>query len=312
MRKSNRTTERVSIYDRVTAKIISDLEIGTRPWIKPWTHAVGSSSATRPSRHDGQPYRGINTIILWSEAAERGYQSSCWMTYRQAQILGAHVRKGETATTIVYAGRIAKSDYGVELDGHTHLGARFLKTYGVFNVDQIEGLAEEFTTSTFVRSEPDAAIRIDRADAFITATGAVIRTGASRACYNPSADRIDMPAFGRFFDTATSTAAESYYSTLLHELIHWTSPSGRCDRQLGKRFGDQAYAGEELVAEIGAAFLCAELGVSLQPRPDTAAYIASWLKVIKADNRAIFSAAAFAQRALDWLAATTMIDSGAP
>jgi antirestriction protein ArdC len=222
MRKSTRTIERVSIYERVTAKIISDLEAGTRPWIKPWTDAAGLTPATRPCRHDGQPYRGINTIILWSAAADRGYQSSYWMTYRQAQLLGAHVRKCETATTVVYAGQTTWSDGDAERDQGIQHRQRFLKAYSVFNADQIEGLNEEFTTQyASSRVETDAAIRIDRADAFITATGAVIRTGGNRACYNPSADRIEMPAFGRFIDTATSTAAESYYSTLLHELIHY-------------------------------------------------------------------------------------------
>jgi antirestriction protein ArdC len=307
-----RTTARISIYDRVTTKIIQDLEDGTRPWIKPWKDTARTSLAIRPHRHDGQPYRGINTLILWSEAAERGYHSSCWMTYRQAQSLGAQVRKGETAATIVYAGQVGRTEQDVESSENVEKTTRFLRSYSVFNADQINGLADDIIKIDSLRPTPDVATKIERADAFVTATGAAIRTGGNRACYIPSLDRIDMPVYARFIDTPTSTAAESYYATLFHEIIHWTSPSGRCDRQLGKRFGDQAYAGEELVAEIGAAFLCAELGVSLQPRPDTAAYIASWLKVLKADNRAIFSAAAFAQKALDWLAATTIIDTGVP
>jgi antirestriction protein ArdC len=233
MRKLTRTNEHASIYERVTAKIIQDLEAGTRPWIRPWNDAV------RPYRHDGQPYRGINTLILWSEATERGYQSSCWMTYRQAQTLGAQVRKGETATTIVYAGQIARADQDVEPGDDTKHATRFLKPYGVFNTDQIEGLAEDFTIKhASDRLQSDIAIRIEHADAFIAATGAAIRTGGNRACYIPSLDRIDMPPYGRFIDTATSTAAESYYSTLLHEIVHWTSASSRCDRMLGGRFGD--------------------------------------------------------------------------
>jgi antirestriction protein ArdC len=224
------------------------------------------------------------------------------MTYRQAQLLGAHVRKCEEATTVVYAAQTTRSDDDAEPDQGVQHRQRFLKIYGVFNADQIDGLNEEFGAQyATARSEPDAAIRIDRADAFLTATGAVIRSGGGRACYNPSADRIEIPAFGRFVDTATSTAAESYYSTLMHDLIHWTAKPDRCDRKLGNRFGDQVYATEELIAELGAAFLCTDLQISLEPRADTAAYIASWLKVLKDNPRAIFIAAALAQDAVDWL-----------
>jgi antirestriction protein ArdC len=302
MRNLTCTTARASIYDRVTAKIIHGLEAGTRPWIKPWIETANSNPAVRPYRHDGQLYRGINTLILWSEAIERSYQSSCWMTYRQAQALGAQVRKGETATTIVYAGQVGSTDKDAEPGDDPKPGARFLRPYSVFNTEQIDELPDQMQIETSSDQAPsDITIRIERADAFIAATGANIRSGGNRACYIPSVDRIDMPIYGRFIDTPTSTAAESYYSTLLHEIVHWTSPPHRCDRKLGKRFGDQIYAGEELIAELGAAFLCADLDISVQTRPDTAAYIASWLKILRADNRAIFTAAALAQKAVDWL-----------
>jgi antirestriction protein ArdC len=147
----------------------------------------------------------------------------------------------------------------------------------------------------------DVSGRIDHADAFVTATGANIQHRGNRACYIPSVDRIEMPPYAQFRDTQTSTAAEGYYATLLHELVHWTSPAHRCNRDRGKRFAYHAYAREELVAEIGAAFLCADLNIALEPRPDHAAYIAAWLTVLKSDKRAIFNAAALAQKAVDCL-----------
>lgn len=154
--------------------------------------------------------------------------------------------------------------------------------------------------STKTITEP-ASTRIDRADAFIAAIGATIVHKGNRACYIPSRDIIEMPPYRQFIDTPTSSAAEAYYATLLHELLHYASAPDRCNRELGKRFGDSAYAREELVAEIGAAFLCADLSIALEPRPDHAAYLASWIAVLKSDKRAIFTAAALAQKAVDWL-----------
>lgn len=170
------------------------------------------------------------------------------MTFRQALALGGHVRKGETGTTVVYANRVTRTETdaaGTEVEREI----AFLKAYTVFCADQIEGLPERFYTQTVAERPADTrAGRIERADAFVTATGASIRTGGNRACYIPSMDRIDMPAYANFRDTGTSTAAEAYYATLLHELVHWTAPAHRCNRQLGKRFGDHAYAREELIA----------------------------------------------------------------
>jgi antirestriction protein ArdC len=226
------------------------------------------------------------------------------MTYRQATVLGGQVRKGEHGVTVVYANVIERSDKPGQADSTgadqiTTARIPVLRAYTVFNVDQIDGLPG--TTTSQPLALPSLPGRIERADAFITASGATVVHRGHRACYIPSADRIEMPPYGQFVDTPTASAAEGYYATLLHELVHWTSPKHRCDRDLGKRFGDNAYAREELVAEIGAAFLCADLGITLEPRPDHAAYIAAWLDVLKADKRAIFSAAALAQKAVDWL-----------
>lgn len=287
MSKLLSSNSRADIYQRVTDAIIGNLEHGVRPWIKPWT--ASASNTIRPLRHDGTPYRGINVLILWSEVAARGYTSSTWMTYRQATALGGQVRKGERGTIIVYASIIERSEKAGQQD---HLAGAddavttripVLRAYTVFNIGQIDSLPGKMG----LVSVPHESIptRIEHVDAFVAATGAAIAHRGNRACYIPSVDRIDMPPYGQFIDTPTASAAEGYYATLLHELVHWTSPKHRCDRDLGKRFADNAYAREELVAEIGAAFLCADLGIALEPRPDYAAYIASWLNVLKADKR---------------------------
>jgi antirestriction protein ArdC len=303
MSNSISTNVRADIYDRVTTAIIRELEAGTRPWIKPWTtSSTGTGTIMRPLRHDSVPYRGINIVILWSEAAERGFSAPTWMTYRQAQLLGAQVRKGEGGTTVVYANAVERSETDAMTGEDITQRIPYLRAYTVFNIEQIDGLPERYCSKpTAEENLSGTPGRIDRADAFIAATGAIIRTSVNRACYIPSVDRIEMPPYRQFMDTPTSTAAEAYYSTLLHELIHYTSPSHRCGRDFGKRFADHAYAREELVAEIGAAFLCADLGITLETRPDHAAYVASWLTVLKSDKRAIFSAAALAQKAANWL-----------
>jgi antirestriction protein ArdC len=302
MTKSINANPRADFYQRITDTIIQNLEQVTRPWTKPWTTTSSISGAARPLRHDGNPYRGINVLILWSEATDNGYRFSTWMTYRQAQSLGAQVRKGERGTTIVYAKPIPVLNEEATTDNDTMRTVPVLRTYTVFNVDQIDGLPALYLTPEIPGTVAiDVSGRVDRADAFVTATGATIQHRGNRACYIPSVDRIDMPSYARFRDTATATAAEGYYATLLHELVHWTSPAQRCDRDLGKRFADHAYAREELVAEIGAAFLCSDLKVALEPRPDHASYIMTWLTVLKSDKRAIFNAAALAQRAVDYL-----------
>lgn len=289
------------VYTRIINRIIEDLERGVRPWLKPWTARPVGGQVARPLRHNGEPYSGINVILLWSEAMARGFVSPTWMTFRQSNDLGGHVRKGETGSMVVYANRISKT----ETDENGHEVEReipFLKAYTVFCVDQIDGLPEHYYANRPADPIADThAGRIARADAFVAATSAVIHTGGNRACYSPIADHIEMPPFASFHDTGTATAAENYYSTLLHETVHWTSPPRRCNRELGKRFGDQAYACEELIAELGAAFLCADLGITPEPRADHAAYIGSWLTVLRNDKRVIVSAASLAQRAVDWL-----------
>ncbi len=286
-------TTRPDVYARITNRIIDDLERGVRPWLNPWSAANTAGRITRPLRHNGQPYSGINVVLLWSEAVARGFVSPIWMTFRQALALGGHVRKGETGSTVVYANRVTKTerdDNGDEVEREIS----FLRAYTVFCVDQIDCLPDHYHTKV----EPilDPVTRIDRADAFYAATRADIHHGGTQAYYALVSDHVQMPPFETFHD------AEAYYATLGHELVHWTRHGSRLDRDFGrKRWGDEGYAREELVAELGAAFLCADLGITPEPRVDHAAYIASWLKVLRNDERFIFSAAAHAQRGVDFL-----------
>lgn len=287
------TAPRVDVYARVTDWIVAELEGGVRPWMKPWPAADGKAGpAALPLRHNGQPYRGVNVLLLWSEAADKGFRSSTWMTYKQVQALGAQVRKGETGALVVYADRVTKTETDAQGED-TERQIAFMKGYTVFNIDQIDDLPAAYLQAPSP-ALPAPALH-QAAEAFFDATAARFRHGGNRAFYAPSADVIQLPHPEAFRD------AESYAATKAHELIHWTGGPTRLAREFGARFGDAAYAFEELVAELGAAFLCADLGVTPDVRADHAAYLAQWLKVLGQDKRAIFTAASQAQRATDFL-----------
>src|SRR3984957_11527975 len=282
------------VYRRITDQIVGELEKGVRPWLKPWNTEHAAGRITRPLRGNGIPYKGINVLVLWSAAMEKGYAAPVWMTFKQATELKANVRKGEHGSLVVYADKIIRT----ETDAATGEGAErtipFMKGYTVFNVEQIEGLPEHYYAKPAPRV--DTVQRIDRAEGFFADTGANIRHGGTMAYYNVSQDFVQMPPCECFRD------AESYYATLAHETTHWTRHTSRLDRDFGrKRFGDEGYAMEELVAELGSAFLSADLDLTPTVRDDHASYIASWIKVLKDDKRAIFSAASYAQRAADFL-----------
>jgi antirestriction protein ArdC len=216
------------------------------------------------------------------------------MTFKQARELGAHVRKGEEGSLVAYADKIIRTEINAETGEEADRAIPFMKGYTVFNVEQIEGLREQYYDKPQGRTE--SVLRIAHAEAFFAAAGASVIHGGSRACYVPSTDSIHMPCIEFFRD------AESYYATLAHECTHWTRHEGRLNRDFGrKRFGDEGYAMEELVAELGAAFLSADLELSPDERDDHASYIASWIKVLKNDKRAIFTASSHAQRAADFL-----------
>jgi antirestriction protein ArdC len=285
---------KADVYESVTAKIVAELEKGERPWFKPWNAEHAAGRITRPLRSNGIPYRGINVVMLWGSAVEQGFSAPLWLTYKQAQELGGQVRKGEKGSLVVYANTISRTETD-EATGEEHeRDIPFMKGYTVFNAEQVDGLPARFYAVQAPALDPVA--RNARAESFFAATGAEIRHGGNQAFYTAGADRVQMPAFETFRD------AESYYATLAHEVTHWTKHPRRLDRDFGRKsWGDEGYAMEELVAELGAAFLSADLELTPEPRADHAAYIASWLKVLKSDKRAIFSAAAHAQRAADYL-----------
>lgn len=284
------------IYQTITNRIIADLEKGVRPWMKPWSVANGAGRISLPLRANGIPYRGINILMLWSQAIEKGYASPHWMTFKQAKELGAFVRKGEQASEVVYASTLSRTETDAHTGEESERNIPFLKSYAVFNAEQIDGLPETFLSLPAKTLDPMQ--RIERAEAFVRATGADIRHGGGKAYYHVAEDRVQMPLFETFVD------AESYYATVAHELTHWTRHKTRLDREFGrKRWGDEGYATEELVAELGAAFLCADLELTPEVRDDHASYIANWLTVLKNDKRAIFTAAGYAQKAADYLMA---------
>lgn len=286
-------TEKYDIYTRVTNKIIADLEQGIRTWLKPWNADHLAGHIAKPQRHNGEYYQGLNIILLWAASVESGFTSNRWMTFKQAQELGGHVMKGMKGETVIYASTMQRTDTG-EDGTETDVAIPFMKSYTVFNTEQIDGLPEAF----YLKPEPinPDLSRDEALETFFAATGATIRHGGDRAYFNISSDFVQMPYLECFADS------ESYYATLAHEMTHWTRHETRLHREFGrKRWGDEGYAQEELVAELGSAFLCAELGITPETRADHAAYIDSWLKVLKHNKRAIFSAAAHAQRAVEHL-----------
>jgi antirestriction protein ArdC len=285
----------MDVYQTVTDRIVSMIERGAGEWRMPW-HAAPASEpgapVAMPRNVTGRTYRGVNVPLLWASAQAFGYGSPTWATYKQWQERGAQVRRGERSTLIVFWKRIEVAANNNDDDDPTETRL-IARGYAVFNAAQVDGFDPKPADGTAKHSEPQ---RIDAAEAFFRNAGAIVRLGGNRAFYTTTGDYIQMPELRQF------VAADRYYSTLAHEHVHWTGAAHRCAREFGKRFGDEAYAFEELVAELGAAFLCADLGLSNEPRPDHAAYIASWLRALKHDKRAIFTAASKAQAAADYLA----------
>ena len=284
---------RTDVYQHITDTIVRQLEDGIRPWLKPWSAEHAAGRISRPLRHNGQPYQGINILMLWDSAERQGFVAPYWLTFKQAQSLGGHVRKGEKGAPVVYASTFEKTDTNESGEEETQR-IPFLKQYTVFAADQIDGLPEHYYQ---MKDPPNLELeRIEQAEVFFQATGAEIREGGSEAYYAISSDHIQMPRLESFRDS------ESHAATLAHELCHWTRHPSRLNRELGrKRWGDEGYAMEELVAELGSAFLCADLSITPEVMPNHAAYLDHWLKVLKQDKRAIFSAASLATKAVDYL-----------
>jgi antirestriction protein ArdC len=276
------------IHQEITDQIIAAIEAGAGQWRMPWL-AHNNGMPINATTHKG--YRGVNVIGLWCAGSAAGHATAQWASFKQWQAIGAMVRKGEKGTMIVYYDTFAT----VDAESGDEKRIPFLKYSHVFNAAQVDGYqAPVFTL-------PDLAERLATAETFVASTGASVKYGNARAFYAPGPDYIAMPDFAAFIETSTATATENAYGTLLHELTHWTGHKSRCDRDFAKRFGSEAYAAEELVAELGAAFLSAQLGISPSPRADHAQYLTSWLKVLRNDKRAIFTAASKASLAVDHL-----------
>lgn len=290
MQTSVPSNDPFDLYRTVTDKIVAAIEAGAGRFIMPW-HV--SAATGRPiNALTGHGYRGVNVVALWAEAVVSGYGTGWWASYRQWERLGAQVRRGQRGSVIVFYNHLNTAPTEELDDARFRLVARASR---VFNLDQVDGW------------QPPGAKQVSMVEAlaevetFVAATNAVVLHGASRACYRRDYDRIELPARDRFRGSPTSSASEAYYGTLLHELVHWSGAPHRLDRTFGTRFGDNDYAFEELIAELGAAFLCADLGVANEPRPDHAAYVASWLQVLNDDRRAVFTAAARANDAVMYL-----------
>src|SRR5205823_9010704 len=269
----NTATEKPDVYSRVTSQIVNAIEAGVSNWRMPW-HTSGKFAFSPVNVTSRKPYRGINTVCLWAAAQAKGYERGEWGTYQQWQQRGAQVRKGERATLVVFwkfANNAADSQDDEQASRSRLL---FTRGYSVFNAAQVDGYTAKPDADTPIEQ------RIERAEQFFRSINARVAHQGNRAFYSPADDSITLPPFAAFF-TPTD-----YYSTRAHETGHWTSRVDRCNRELGKRFGDNAYSIEELIAELTAAFTLAHLGLSSEPREDHAQYIASWLRVLKADKRA--------------------------
>ncbi|BBD01464.1 ArdC family protein [Sphingobium sp. YG1] len=286
--------ERASLYDEVTARIIAELEGGRLPWVQPWSAAACPVPGLPRNALTGRCYSGVNVLILWIEVIARSHPSQGWLTFRQAQEAGGCVRKGERGTTIVYADRFTPEAEKVRAreSGEDARTVPFLKRFTVFNVSQCEGLRPDLAPEPVPLPEREI---VPVAEEVITASGVDFQVGGDKAFYVPSLDYVQVPPQPAFFEQV------NYYRTCLHELTHATGHPSRLNREMTSGFGSKDYAREELIAEMGSAFLCAALGIV--PTVRHADYIGAWLEVLRENNRAIFRAASAATRAADWLLA---------
>ena len=284
---------RTSLYDEITAKIISELEAGRIPWVQPWGTAAAKAPLAMPRNAATQRgYSGINVLILWGSVIEHGYCGQSWLTFRQALGLGGNVRKGERGTTVVYADRFTPEDerQRATATGEEAHAIPFLKRFTVFNTDQCDGLPEDVTT---VAPPPPPGLIEPQVEALIRATGIDFRIGGNRAFYSPSHDFVQVPPPQAYFEPI------NWHRTALHELGHASGAPHRLNRDLTGNFGSKKYSFEEIIAEISAAYCCASLGIA--PTVRHADYIGSWLEVLREDNRAIVRAASQASKAANFI-----------
>ncbi|AZS56100.1 DNA primase [Pectobacterium parmentieri] len=281
--KTKFSKTKTDIYQTVTDNIISALEAGVKPWSCPWQRVPGMSGL--PSNYaTGTAYSGMNIMLLWGSASEQGFNDSRWMTYKQAQAEGGQVRKGEHGTTVIFYATLEKESEDGEI-----VQIPMLKTFTVFNVQQIDGLP--LTTETI---SPDATFDpLPEAENLIRKSGANIIEKGQNAFFQPSTDQVWLPERHLFSDAA------NFYATGLHELVHWSGGKKRLNREMKGKFGSADYAEEELVAELGSAFLMADLGIVGEVQHES--YIASWLQALKNDKRYVFKAVSAASKAHSYL-----------
>lgn len=292
----DRNSERASLYDEVTTRIVSELEAGRFPWVQPWGTVEGSGVNAAPglprNAVTARPYSGVNILILWCAVIESGWPSQGWLTFRQAREAGGCVRKGERGVNVVYADRFTPKGEAERAtrDGDEPRAIPFLKRFTVFNVAQCDGLPAGLGGDPVPLAKSDI---VPIAGEVIAASGVEFRIGGDKAFYAPGADFVAVPPQAAFFDPI------NWHRTAFHELCHATGHPKRLNRDMTNAFGSKDYAREELIAEMGSAFLCAALGII--PTVRHADYLGAWLDVLHEDNRAIFRAASAASKAADWL-----------
>lgn len=280
---------KLNMYEEVTNRVLAALEAGTAPWRKSWKD-TGIGGFRPPIRSNGEQYKGVNTLILWIVSQEKGYRSHRWMTYKQAASMGGTVRKGEKATHICYFSVFTGEDKKTGKEKKIP----FLKSYCVFNGDQVEWEGGSKYAAESLPGGGNSAPSPEKTKFF---EGLDFRLIRGEPAYMPLSDTIRMPAESEF------ESRERYLGTLSHELVHWTGAPHRLNRDLSGRFGDNAYGMEELTAELGSAFVCGTLGIPLDVR-DNASYLASWIRTLKTDSKAIFTVASAAAKAADFLTGT--------
>lgn len=285
------------IFETVTAQLIDDIEAGADEWRMPW-HKLASIGT--PESVDGRPYRGINSVWLPLKASARDWTTGVWGTYRAWQRHGAQVRRGEKGTPIILWTQTtppppSDDDQGDDTDEPRTARRWYARGWTVFAAEQVDDATEIVTRTAARRAPGEAPQRIAQAETYFAALGATVIEGGNEACYLPARDVIHVPALAQFTD------AEHFYSTLAHEHVHWTGHPERCGRDLSGRFGDDRYGAEELIAELGAAMWSAQTGITQATRKDHAAYLASWLKILRANPKHLASIAWLAQQAMDWM-----------
>lgn len=292
---------RRDLYAEVSARVVAELERGAAPWVKPWSATAGANTPCNAVTN--RPYSGCNVVLLWL-ARDRGWPTPRFLTFKQALEAGGNVRRGEHGTKVYFVKQLRVRDNDKDTnDGADEKIVPMMREYTIFNVAQCENLPDSIINGKPTRiRNPDT--RDELADEFLRSTGADIREGQGEAYYAPGADFISLPRFEAF------KSADHFYNVSFHELTHWTGHKSRLDRDLKHRFGERAYAAEELVAELGAAFLAAEFSFDGDVR--NAGYIATWIELLKADKRAFFTACSKAQAAADYLRSLALRDRQAP